>query len=300
MKNTSEGISTVAFGLDWKAGDNIVIPCNEFSSNRLPWLAQAERGVEIREVDIRSAENAERALCSAMDDRTRLLAVSAVQWTDGFRLNLNPLGEFCRQNQVLFFVDAIQQLGALQVDVTASHIDFLAADAHKWLLGPEGIAVFYSHAASRERLKLMQLGWHNLENHWTFIGEGVPSSTARRFEAGSPNTLGQVAMHASVQFLLSAGVTGIERGILANTAFLLEHLQAIKGVTITSRQEAERRSGIVSFRPAHQTVQKLYDRLQTCGLRCSLRDDAIRLSPHFYQGEKELLRALEMIEQHID
>ncbi len=297
LKNTSEGICTVAFGLDWQAGDNIVIPCHEFSSNRLPWLAQADRGVEIRQVDIRSAENAEKALCAAMDERTRLLAVSAVQWTDGFRLNLNELGEFCRQNQVLFFVDAIQQLGALQVDVAAAHIDFLAADAHKWLLGPEGIAVFYSRAAARDRLKLVQLGWHNLENHWTFIGEGEPSSTARRFEAGSPSTLGQVAMHASVQLLLTTGMPQIEQCVLANTACLLESLQTIKGVSITSRQEAERRSGIVSFRPEQLPLQEFYDALQTRGLRCSLRDDAIRLSPHFYQGPNELLGVLAMIEQ---
>lgn len=297
LKNTSEGICTVAFGLDWKSGDNIVIPCHEFSSNRLPWLAQAERGVEIRQVDIRRAENAETALLAAMDERTRLLAVSAVQWTDGFSLNLQQLGEFCRQNQVLFFVDAIQQLGALQVDVTAAHIDFLAADAHKWLLGPEGIAVFYSHTAARDRLKLLQMGWHSLENHWSFIGEGEPSSTARRFEAGSPNTLGQVAMHASVRLLLNVGMPQIEQQVLANTAFLLENLQAIKGVIITSRQETERRSGIVSFRPAQLPTQALYDGLQSCGLRCSLRDDAIRLSPHFYQGENELLRVLGMIDR---
>jgi len=297
LKNTSEGICTVAFGLDWQIGDNIVIPRHEFSSNLLPWLAQAERGVEIRQVDIRQADNAEAALCAAMDERTRLLAASAVQWTDGFRLNLNQLGTFCQQHQVLFFVDAIQQLGALQMDVTAAHIDFLAADAHKWLLGPEGIAVFYSHAAVRDRLKLLQLGWHSLENHWSFGGEGSPSRTARRFEAGSPNTMGQVAMQASVQLLLTAGMPQIEHRVLANTAFLLENLQAIKGVRITSRQEAERRSGIVSFKPTQLPIQEFYKCLQSRGLRCSLRDDAIRLSPHFYQGENELLRVLGMIEQ---
>jgi len=128
LKNTTECISAVAFGLDWKPGDNIVLPCAEFSSNRLPWLAQAARGVEIREVDIRTAEHAETALLEAMDQNTRLLTVSAVQWNDGFRLDLQALGEACRKEDVLFFVDAIQQLGALPLDVEACRIDFLAAD----------------------------------------------------------------------------------------------------------------------------------------------------------------------------
>ncbi len=297
LKNTTEGICTVAFGLAWKPGDNLVMPCDEFSSNSLPWLAQAEHGVDIRQVDIRAAENAEAALLEAMDDRTRLLAVSAVQWTDGFRLDLNTLGKFCQQHQVLFFVDAIQQLGALQLDVAAAHIDFLAADAHKWLLGPEGIAVFYSKAAARSQLRLQQLGWHMLENHWSFNGDAPASSTARRFEAGSPNTLGQVAMQASLQLLLDTGMSQVESRVLANTAFLLEGLQANKGLNITSRQELTRRSGIVSFTPTQQAVQQLYNSLHASGLRCSLRNGAIRLSPHFYQGEKELQRLLQTIQQ---
>jgi len=297
LKNTSEGISTVAFGLEWQAGDNIVLPSEEFASNRLPWLAQSAKGVEVRQVDIRNAENAEAALCAAMDDRTRLLAVSAVQWTDGFRLDLNVLGNFCQQHEVLFFVDAIQQLGALQLDVAAAHIDFLAADAHKWLLGPEGIAVFYSSAAARKQLRLLQMGWHMLENHWAFTPDTAPTHTARRFEAGSPNSLGQVAMLASLQLLQSVGMPQVEQKVLASTAFLLQGLQSIKGVKITSRQEPLRRSGIVSFRPTEQRVQDFYEQLQDSGLRCSLRNEAIRLSPHFYQGKAELLSLLQRIEQ---
>ena len=297
LKNTTEGICTVAFGLDLLAGDNIVIPCDEFPSNSLPWLAQASRGINIRQVDIRQAENAETALFDAMDAHTRILAVSAVQWTDGFRLNLVKLGEYCQQRNVLFFVDAIQQLGALQLDVAAAQIDFLAADAHKWLLGPEGIAVFYCTAKAREHLNLQQVGWHMLENHWNFSGAMPATKTARRFEAGSPNSMGQVAMLTSLQLLLDHGMENVEQQILANTACLLNGLQGIKGIQLTSRREVERRSGIVSFKPTLQAVNQLHDELQACGLRCSLRNGGIRLSPHFYQGEKEMQRVLGMIEQ---
>lgn len=297
LKNTTEGICTVAFGLDLQTGDNIVIPCDEFPSNSLPWLAQSFRGVSIRQIDIRKAENAENALLDALDEHTRILAVSAVQWTDGFRLDLVKLGEYCQQHGVLFFVDAIQQLGALQLDVTAAHIDFLAADAHKWLLGPEGIAVFYSTARAREKLQLLQVGWHMLENQWGFSGTAPPTKTARKFEAGSPNTLGQVAMHASLQLLLEHGMKYVEQRVLANTDCLMQGLQHIKGIQVTSRRELARRSGIVSFKPDHQAVSQLHNALQAAGLRCSLRSGAIRLSPHFYQGENEMQRVLGMIDQ---
>jgi cysteine desulfurase/selenocysteine lyase len=299
LKNTTEGISTVAFGLDLQAGDNIVIPKDEFASNRLPWLAQQQRGVEVRQVDIRLAEDAEASLIAAMDEGTRLLAVSAVQWTDGFRLDLHRLGQHCRQQGVLFFVDAIQQLGALQVDVSSACIDFLAADAHKWLLGPEGIALFYSTAAARERLKLLQVGWHMLETHWSFADTTTATRTARRFEAGSPNSMGQAALLASLGFLMETGMPGVEARVLANTAHLIDGLGQIEGVTITSRQELHRRSGIVSFVAAQHRASALFDSLQSAGIRCSLRNGAIRLSPHFYQGPAVMDYVLACIEQAV-
>lgn len=297
LKNTTEGICTVAFGTAWQPGDNIVLPLDEFPSNRLPWQAQAGRGVEIRQVDIRAAENAEAALLDAMDDRTRLLAVSAVQWADGFRLDLARLGTTCREREVRFFVDAIQQLGALQLDVSAASIDYLAADAHKWLLGPEGVAVFFSTAPARSELQPVQLGWHALANHWSFGDDTALTHSARRFEAGSPNSLGQVAMLASLGLLLDIGMAEVEQRILANTASLMAGLEDIRGVEITSRRETARQSGIVSFRHATRPVKELHDALQTQGLQCSLRNHVIRLSPHCYQDAVVMHRVLEQIEQ---
>jgi len=289
LKNTTEGISLAAWGLDWQAGDNLVLPTGEFPSNRLPWLAQICLGVEIREVDIRAAENAENALLDAMDDNTRLLSVSAVQWNDGFRLDLARLGQACHSAHVLFFVDAIQQLGALPVDVEACHIDFLAADAHKWLLGPEGIAVFYCRESVRPRLRLLQQGWHMYDNPWNFhAGDRQPSSTAKRFEAGSPNTLGQAALHASVELLLSTGMEQVSGRILDNSQFLIRELGRLPGIKISSRTTENRRSGIVSF--THSTISsgRLNNQLAKSGVTTAVRGDSIRLSPHFYQGETEI------------
>ena len=289
LKNTTEGISAVAWGLDWQAGDNVVLPRGEFPSNRLPWLAQAASGVEIREVDIRGATDAEAALVAAMDARTRLLSVSAVQWSDGFRLDLQRLGDACHERQVLYFVDAIQQLGALPIDVEACRIDFLSADAHKWLLGPEGIAVFYSRDGVRERLELKQQGWHMFDNPWSFERrDWAPSLSARRFEAGSPNSAGQAALHGSVDLLLDHGPERVARRVLQNTGHLIDRLQTVRGLRVVSPTEPARRSGIVSFRCESIAARKLRQELGRLGCVCAVRGGSIRLSPHFYQDEEDL------------
>ena len=298
LKNTTEGISLVAFGLDWQEGENVVLPAREFPSNRLPWLALAERGVTAREVDIRAAEDAEQALLGAMDADTRLLSVSSVQWADGFRLDLERLGRACRERGVLFFVDAIQQLGALPVDVEASNIDFLAADAHKWLLGPEGIAVFYCRDSARPQLELLQRGWHMVDRYWDFQRDSwVPSETALRFEAGSPNSIGQAALHASAGLFLEFGMERVAESVLANTALLIEELPRIDGIRITSRIEAKRRSGIVSFENQRVSPEVIYKGLLAKGVSCAVRGRSVRLSPHFYQGEKELQAFLDLLAQ---
>jgi selenocysteine lyase/cysteine desulfurase len=297
LKNTTECICTVANGIDWQHGDNLVIPLAEFPSNRLPWLALQSRGVEVREVDIRSTSEPEKALLAHMDEKTRLLSVSAVQWTDGLRLQLETLGNSCRQHSVLFCVDAIQQLGAMQIDVQACGIDFLAADAHKWLLGPEGIALFYSRASIRGQLQLKQLGWHMVDDPYQFNrDQWQPSKTAIRFEAGSPNTLGQAALHASVGLLQEFGMRHVESCITANSLALSEGLANIRGVELVRPFDAQRVSGIISFKTPGKDVLAVQRELKQRRLTCAVRDNTVRLSPHFYQAGEPVQNMLNMIE----
>ena len=293
LKNTTEGICTVAGGIDWRRGDNVVIPKDEFPSNRLPWLALERHGVEVREVDIRAVAEPEQALLERMDANTRLLSVSAVQWTDGLRLDLGQLGGGCKTAGALFFVDAIQQLGALQVDVQACNIDFLAADGHKWLLAPEGIAVFYCAPHVRERLQLLQHGWHMVDDFLDFDrAEWPPSKSALRFEAGSPNMLGQVAMHASLELLLEVGMAEVEANVTDNSRVLSETLDGISGVELALPYDSGRVSGIVSFRLPGYELALVYKTLKRAGIVCAMRGNAIRLSPHFYQAGQPLQRML--------
>lgn len=297
LKNTTEGICTVANGINWQAGDNIVLPKGEFPSNRLPWLSLARQGVEVREVDIRANENPEQALCSFIDTRTRLLAVSAIQWTDGLRLKLETLGDACRQAGIFFFVDAIQQVGAMQIDVQACNIDFLAADGHKWLLSPEGLAVFYCRESARGQLRPSQYGWRMVDDPYQFNREQwVPSKTAIRFEAGSPNTLCQAAMHASVGLLLDIGMDEVEKRVTENSARLSQGLTDIPGVKLIREFSSERASGIVSFIPPANNPTEVHESLKKLNFSCALRGGGIRLSPHFYQAGQPVLHMLNILE----
>ncbi len=297
VKNTTEGICAVAFGFPWRAGDNVVIPAGEFPSNRLPWLAQESGGVQTREVDVSDAHDAEAALIGAMDDRTRVLAVSSVRFNDGLRLDLGRLGEACASSEVLFFVDAIQHLGALPFDVAAAQADCVAADTHKWMLGPESVAMFYCREPARSKLKLAQVGWHMFDYPWNFSrSDWTPAKSARRFEAGSPNSLGQVAAHASLGLLLETGMPRVSERVLANTRQLTEGLATLPGVQLASPLVAERQSGIVSFNPGRTEPRIVYKRLMKAGVSCAMRGGNVRLSPHYYQDES----VIETLLQHVE
>ncbi len=286
MNNTSAGINTVARGLEWQPGDNIVTVKNEFPSNHLPWKMLARHGVELRTVNLSEHADPEGALIEAMDDATRLLALSSVQWIDGFRMDLDRLGAACKaRKNTLFFIDAIQHLGALRVGVEAQHVDILSAGSHKWQMGPEGMAVFYCNTAAREALQLTHFGWHMLERRFEFEQEGrSPVRFARRFEAGTPNRIGEVALFASLSLLERIGMAQVEKAVLDNTAALMDCLGSLDNIQLLSDPHENRRSGIVSFRHANMDTPAVVKALRSAGIVAAQRGLAVRLSPHFYQA----------------
>lgn len=293
VKNTSEGLSLVAYGLSWSAGDNVVISDEEFPSNRIVWESLRDQGVAVRTANLRSHDIAEEALLNLFDRRTRLLAISSVQYASGLRMNLNILGDACRQRGILFCVDAIQGLGALPFDVQAVNADFVIADGHKWLLGPEGLAVFYCRAELRERLRLLQYGWHMVEALGDYDRrDWRPAASARRFECGSPNMLGIHALHASLSLLLEVGMTHVAERVLANTTYLIEQLSALPDVELLTPANAERRAGIVTFRHRGVDGKRLWQRLAAHNVICAARGGGVRFSPHFYTTQAQLDRAL--------
>ncbi|MGE8329432.1 aminotransferase class V-fold PLP-dependent enzyme [Pseudomonas urmiensis] len=301
VKNTSEAISLVAFGLDWQVGDQVVISDEEFPSNRIVWQALADQGVQVIQVSL-AGNDPETALLAACTEHTRLLAVSAVQFASGLRLDLARLGQACQLRGVLFCVDAIQQIGALPFDVQHYQCDFAMADGHKWMLGPEGLGVFYCRAALRPRLKLHAYGWHMLEHLGDFEREHWQiARSARRFECGSPNMLGACALDASLSLLEEVGMDSVAQLLQLRIEQLLEGLSAIPGVMLLSPREPGRRGGIVTFTIDGHDSGLVFQQLSEQRVICAKRGGGVRLSPHFYTPEwviDETLRHIRQIAMH--
>jgi selenocysteine lyase/cysteine desulfurase len=295
VKNTSEALSFVAAGLEWRSGDNIVTADEEFPSNRIVWEALADRGVELREAAIGRSADPEAALFSGVDSRTRLIAVSSVQFGSGLRMDLRRIGEFCRDRGILFCVDAIQSIGAVRFDVQDSGADFAMADGHKWMLGPEGLGVFYSRPEAREMLRLTEYGWHMVERVGVFDErQWVPASSARRFECGSPNMIGIHALHASLSLLLDVGMDHVERLLLERTAWLQDRLNSLVGVELVTPTLPGRFAGIVTFRTRTDPA-RLYQSLSEGGVLCAPRSGGIRFSPHFHTPPAHLEGAVDLV-----
>jgi len=291
VKNTSEALSLIAYGLNWQPGDNIVSSNQEFPSNRMVWESLQAKGVTMRLADV-SGDDPEAAMLSLCDGRTRLLTVSSVQYGTGLRMDINRLGCFCRTQDILFCIDAIQSLGALQFDAQACHADFVVADGHKWMLGPEGLALFYSSPAARDILSLVQYGWHMAERAGDFDAiNWTPANAARRFEPGSPNMLGIQALNASLSLLEDIGMAQVESGVLANAEALIVWVKAHPDLELITPDQPGRYAGIVTFR--HTRLDQaghaeLYRRLMKAGVVCAHRACGIRFSPHFYSDVSDI------------
>ncbi|MGN7739918.1 aminotransferase class V-fold PLP-dependent enzyme [Pseudomonas sp. 22526] len=295
VKNTSEALSFVAFGLSWEKGDQIVISDEEFPSNRVVWEALANQGVEVLQVSLKG-DDPEGALLAACGPRTRLMAISAVQFASGLRLDLQRLGASCKQQNVLFCIDAIQQLGAQPFDVQAYQCDFAMADGHKWMLGPEGLGVFYCRSELRAQLKLHEFGWHMLEHMGDYRrSEWEPAKSARRFECGSPNMLGAMALEASLSLLEEVGMEQVATLIAERVQWLQDGLNAIPGVRLHTPLNPARRGGIFSFSIDGIDNQQVYEALQQQQVACIPRGPGVRFSPHFYTEKRVIDETLAIV-----
>jgi len=295
LKNTSEALSIVAYGLNWQNGDNIVISDQEFPSNRIVWESLRSKGVEVRQVDLASHESPEASLIAATDNNTQLLSISSVQYASGLRMKLDILGEHCKHHDILFCVDAIQSIGAVEFDVQAIQADFVMADGHKWMLGPEGLALFYCRPQLYDQLSINQFGWHMIEHVGEFDRkEWQPASTARRFECGSPNMLTIHALHASISLLLEVGMAHIEAEILKRSEAMFDAINTSTALSLVSNPNPERYAGIASFRHENIPSQSLYEYLYKEGIFCAHRGDAIRYSPHFYTEMDKIYTAISL------
>jgi cysteine desulfurase/selenocysteine lyase len=297
LKNTSEALSVVAYGLTWLPGDNVVITDQEFPSNRIIWESLAKFGVETRAAGLSEETTPEDAILSCIDHHTRLVSVSSVQYATGLRLDLEKIGAACSDRDILFCVDAIQSLGAVGLDVQACRADFVMADGHKWMMGPEGVALFYCRSGVMERLELQQYGWHMVEDHGNYDNPAWRlASSARRFECGSPNMMGIHALNASLSLIHEIGLPAIEIRVTENSRYLINYLIARgDAFQLITPAEVHRHAGIVTFRPLQEPTGELHERLRKENIICATRGGGIRFSPHFHTPRAQLDRALQLL-----
>jgi len=303
VKNTSEALSIVAYGLDWQTGDIILISDDEFPSNRIVWESLAQKfGVIVQQVHI-SAENPESEILTAINSTTskpKLISISAVQYASGIKLDLAKLGEACKANNVLFCVDAIQAVGAMEFKCDKWHIDFAMADGHKWMLGAEGLGFFFVKQNHIENLNLYQYGWHMIEGAGDFsIKDWKPANNARRFECGSPNMLAGYALEASTDLLLKVGLENVAQAIESNHCYLLTELQKL-GAQILSPLDQKVRAGILTFKFGGIDSAELYQQLMNNDVVCANRGGGVRFSPHFHTTKESMDKAIATLKTLID
>ena len=295
IKNTSEGIGIVAEGLPWQSGDNVVTAEDEYPANLYPWMNLAGRGVELRRVPSRDGRILLDDLRAAIDGRTRLVSLSYVEYASGFRNDLDAVSELCREKGVLFFVDAIQGLGVLPLDVRRTPIDFLAADGHKWLLGPEGAGLFWIRRELVEQLHPVGVGWNSVIDSRNFGRvEFRLKPHAGRWESGSLNVGGILALGASLELLLDYGIEAISQRI----AHLTDHLCAAAeraGLMVYSSRRPHEKSGIVSLDVRDGDVRAIVRRCRDAGIVVNQRAGRLRVSPHAYNTVEELDRLVALL-----
>lgn len=293
MRNTSDALSAVANGIDWHEGDNIV-SCNvEFPSNIYPWLRLGEaHGVQMKLAQERNGRIGPEELFSLIDDRTRVVTISWVQFASGYRSNLARIGKFCRERNIIFVIDAIQGLGGLKLDVERDYVDAFAADAHKYLIGPEGIALLYISDRVIDRIKPTVLGWTSVKNYERFSHRAIEYKLdyregAERFECGTLNTAGVYGLGAAIDLFLEVGPEEIESYLLGLTDYLAERLTS-RGYEVVSPRSAGETSGIVTCTHERHTARDLWRLLREKNIQTAPRMGRLRISPHFYNTREEV------------
>jgi cysteine desulfurase/selenocysteine lyase len=298
--NTTAGINIVAGGFPWQPGDNVVLPDDEFPSNQYPWMQLADLGVEVRRVNCRGVGLDADRLASACDARTRIITASWVGFSSGWRSDVGRLAEIAHQGGALLFLDAIQGLGVFPLDVSASGVDFMAADGHKWMLGPEGAGIFYVRREHLDLLRPVGVGWNSVVGALDFSKIDLTfKDTAARYEGGSVNLPGMMALGASLDLLARFGTEAISRRVIELTDLACRRLEEAGAVIVSSRpcgaEAAGVKSGIVSFEVPGRDCEEIARRCIEHEVVLSCRGGRLRISPHAYNTAEDIQRLVEVV-----
>ena len=298
---TSLALSFVAAGLNFRKGDNILIYHDDYPSNVYPWMALAAQGVQVRLLNTRGLGVIRPVdVMGQVDENTRLVALASCHFISGYRIDHAAIGKFLRERGILFFLDGIQTVGAFPT--TVEHVDFLAADAHKWLLGPCAAGIFYVRRELQDKLNPPIYGWHNVRSP-NFVAQDKIEfrNDARKFEAGTHNLLGLTGLIAAMELALEIGVENIAAELVRKRTWFASAVLAKNFSVLNPKPEPGNVSSIISIFQPGKDLTPLHKKLTDAGVVTSLRTDRkgqhyIRSSPHFYNTDEELQQAIDLIE----
>lgn len=285
--NTSDGLNILATGIDWEAGDHIILNAVEFPANLYPFLNLKRFGVDVEILRSEDQLITPEQIADTIRPETKLVSVSSVQFMTGQKLDLNSIGKICRENDILFAVDAIQGLPHARFDVIADNIDFVSCGSHKWLMSPEGTAWIYCSERARDRINQSYLGWTSVTNPFdhTSIDPTRLRPDAGRFENGTLNYVGMSGLKASLEFFNEFGLEQMTRNVLELSGYLHDRLTS-RGINVITPKDASQRAGIITFE--FENAEETHERLMKQDVVISLRVGRLRVSPHFYNTEEEL------------
>jgi cysteine desulfurase / selenocysteine lyase len=291
MRNTSDALSTVANGITWRTGDNIVTFRGEFPSNLYPWLRIRDvLGVEVRMCEERNGRIEFEDLAKLVDQNTRLLTISHVQFASGFRMDLERLGRLARKHDALLVVDTMQALGVVPTDVEAELVDVAAGAGHKWLMAPEGVGYLYLSDRARERIQPTLVGWISVPHPEDYqnLNQGWNPGTLAWENGTGPAALIH-GLNASLELLMALGVAQTARHLKHLTDHLCERLQGRPPYEIVSSRLAGEKSQIVCIRHmGGMTAMALYAHLKKQNIITAPRGDRLRIAPHLYNTHEEI------------
>lgn len=303
VPNTTSGIGLVAEGFAWEPGDEVLVPANEFPSNLYPWRNLERRGVRLKTLEPGPHGRIDLdRLAAAIGPRTRIVSLSWVGFGSGFRIDVGSVAEICHDRGALFFLDAIQGMGVFPLDVRRDGVDFLAADGHKWMLGPEGAGIFFVRRELLDRLAPLNVGWNSVGGAGNFRPDEMRlKESAGRYEGGTLNMAGFIGLSASLKLLRERGLgsetSAVADRVLRITDFACERLTSIGAEIFSPRESESERSGIVSFSLRGLEPADARKKCLDAGVVLSVREGRLRIAPHAYNDEADIERLIAVLKK---
>lgn len=287
VDNTSNGINIIAQSFDWKKGDRILLNDIEFPANVYPFLNLQRLGVAIDFVKSENGIVTAESIINSVKPETRMISVSFVQFLSGYRIDLEKIGSYCRANNIIFCVDGIQGVGAVNIDVQKDKIDFLACGTQKWLMGLQGLGFIYIHEDLQSEIHPANLGWLSVNNAWDLLDYKLDlKSTANVFQGGTLNSFGIFALNSSLKLFNEFGFNKIEENVLENSIYLLKSLMNLGYNPVLENCDKKNIAGIVTYKPDNPKL--IFENFSKKKIVCSLREAQIRFSSHFYNTKEEI------------